>query len=312
MPPKVQNSQKEKAPSKFYGIGEWFGLDITALTPDERRSNAALALSKRIKQRPCPFRPGRQCNKAGGVCSVRQYQRETNSSPISLGEVVTTCPQRFFDESVIFSWVGEVILETKSPRVIGEIPFLQKLRKETPDENDSEPGEGDFIGRIDNILVHPDETHGLNWCALEMQAVYFSGASMAWEFKDIEEHPEELRFPIRKRHPDFRSSGPKRLLPQLQTKVPELNTWGKKMAVCVDESFFGELVGIEPCKHLSNAQIIWFVIKYEQDGNQFRLRPKEVVLSKLDSTVKALTGGTPLPKEIFERQIRGKLTSNSL
>src|SRR5712692_9888403 len=124
------------------------------------------------------------------------------------------------------------MLGTQTPRVIREIPFLQKLREEVPQEGDEKPGEGDFIGRIDNILVHPDMTAGLNWCALEMQAVYFSGKSMQWEFRDIEEHPEELRFPVKNRHPDFRSSGPKRLLPQLQTKVPELTTWGKKMAIC--------------------------------------------------------------------------------
>jgi hypothetical protein len=299
---------KEKVPPKFYSIGEWFGADITSLSPEDRKLNAALAISRKVKQRPCPFRPGRQCNKAGGVCSVRQYQRGVDEA-IKLGEVVTTCPARFFDGSEVFRWVGEVMLGTQLPRVIGEIPFLQKLRREVPEEGDEEPGGGDFIGRIDNILVHPDSTAGLNWCALEMQAVYFSGASMAWEFKDIEENPDQLRFPVRKRHPDFRSSGPKRLLPQLQTKVPELTTWGKKMAICVDESFFGELVGIEELKHLSNAHLAWFVVRYELEDGRYRLRPKRVVFSKLDSTVKALTGGIPLPKEVFEQQIRAKLGS---
>jgi hypothetical protein len=301
--------KKEKVPPKFYSIGEWFGADITSLSAEDRRLNAALAISKKVKQRPCPFRPGRQCNKAGGVCSVRHYHLKVPENSITLGEVVTTCPARFFDANEVFRWVGEVMLGTQMPRMIGEIPFLQKLRKEIPQEGDEEPGGGDFIGRIDNILVHPDSSSGLNWCALEMQAVYFSGASMAWEFKDIEEHPEQLRFPVRKRHPDFRSSGPKRLLPQLQTKVPELTTWGKKMAICVDESFFGELVGIEELKHLSNAHLAWFVVRYELEEGRYRLRPKRVVFSKLDSTVKALTGGTPLPKEVFEQQIRAKLGS---
>ena len=70
----------------------------------------------------------------------------------------------FFDGNEVFRWVGEVMLGTQIPRVIGEIPFLQKLRKEIPQEGDEEPGEGDFIGRIDNILVHPDSSTGLNWC----------------------------------------------------------------------------------------------------------------------------------------------------
>ena len=223
---------------------------------------------------------------------------------------MTTCPARFFDGDEIFRWVGEVILGTNAPKVIGEVPFLQKLRSDEVSEDELEPGEGDFIGRIDNIVVHPDRSHGLNWCALEMQAVYFSGASMATEFKDVEQHPDELRFPLRKRRPDFRSSGPKRLLPQLQTKVPELTTWGKKMAVCVDESFFEELVGLEEVKHLSNAHLAWFVVRYERDANRFRLRPKRCVFTKLDSTVKALTGGVPLPQHVFENQIDRKLAAS--
>jgi hypothetical protein len=304
---KSKTPKKREGPPKYYSIGEWFGADITSLSPEDRTRNATLAISKEVKQRPCPFRPGKKCNKAGGVCSVRQYQREGTDALIKLGKVVTTCPARFFDANEVFRWVGKIMLGTEKPRVIGEVPFLQKLRKEFPQESDGEPGEGDFIGRIDNILVHPDGHNGLNWCALEMQAVYFSGSSMAWEFNDIEQHPEELRFPIRKRRPDFRSSGPKRLLPQLQTKVPELTTWGKKMAVCVDESFFEQLVGIEEVKHLSNAHLAWFVVHYELDAGRFRLRPKRCIFSKLDSTVKALTGGTPLPQHIFEKQILVKL-----
>ena len=252
---------------------------------------------------------GRRAIKRVAFARWRQYQRNAPDQPISLGGIVTTCPARFFDASEIFRWVGQVMLQTEYPRVLGEIPFLQKLKAESPVEGDDEPGEGDFIGRIDNILVHPDATTGLKWCALELQAVYFSGSSMQWEFKDIEQHPEELRFPVRKRRPDFRSSGPKRLLPQLQTKVPELSTWGKKMAICVDEAFFGELVGIEPITHLSNAQLVWFVVRYELNNGRYHLKPLRHVFSKLDSTVKALTGGVPLPLEAFERQIRAKLDS---
>lgn len=298
-----------KPPPKFYSIGEWFGSDIMSLDPGERKRFAELANSKKVKVLPCPFKKDKRCNKAGGVCSVRQYVRESTDGPITLGDHVTTCPSRFFDADEIFRWVGEIMLGTPNPQVLGEIPFLQKLKNEPSSDEEEEPGEGDFIGRIDNILVNPNEPHRLSWCALEMQAVYFSGSAMSWEFNDISEHPEMLRFPVRKRRPDFRSSGPKRLLPQLQTKVPELTRWGKKMAICVDESFFGELVGIQEVKHLSNADLAWFVVRYEQEGKRFRLRPSKHIFSKLDSTIKALTGGTPLPQEVFESQIRTKLAS---
>lgn len=306
---KTKKAKREPSDPKFFSIGEWFGADITSVEPEVRRLFAELAKSKKVKQRRCAFRDDRMCNKAGGVCSLRQYRRESESAPITLGPVVTTCPSRFFDSGEVFRWVGEVMLQTDSPVVLGEVPFLRKLRADETQLDDDQPGEGDFIGRIDNILVHPDSSQGLRWCPLEMQAVYFSGRSMSYEFTDIENHPNELRFPTQKRRPDFRSSGPKRLLPQLQTKVPELSRWGKKMAVCVDESFFDELVGIKAVPHLSNADLAWFVVSYRTIDGRFQLCRKKHVFSTLESTVKALTGGVPLPQESFESQIRAKLPS---
>ena len=79
------------------------------------------------------------------------------------------------------------------------------------------------------------------------------------------------------------------------------------MAVVIDEAFFGSLVGLEPEKYLSNAEIVWFVVKYELKSNRWKLTPKEVVCSQLDTSVKALTGGVPLSKEKFEAQLQEKL-----
>lgn len=301
-------SMRAERRSTGCSIGEWFGQDISKLSSADRTRLGKIAVSKRIKQAPCPFREDRMCNKAGGVCTVREYSREGFDGPISLGPLVTVCPNRFFDDDEVFRWVGQVMLGSGSPEVLGEIPFLQKLRTGKP-AKDANAADADFIGRIDNILVHPDTRHGLNWCALEMQAVYFSGKAMSPEFADIVRHPQALRFPVERRRPDFRSSGPKRLLPQLQTKVPELTRWGKKMAICVDEAFFEELGGIEEMKHLSNADLAWFVVRFESDGSRFRLRRGKCVFAKLDSTVKALTGGVPLPQELFEAQIKVKLAS---
>ncbi|MDQ2898994.1 MAG: hypothetical protein M3Y07_04240, partial [Acidobacteriota bacterium] len=67
------------------------------------------------------------------------------------------------------------------------------------------------------------------WCAAETQAVYFSGDNMRKDFVALSGiYSEELPFPVGKRHPDDRSSGPKRLMPQLQTKVPSLRRWARK------------------------------------------------------------------------------------
>lgn len=79
------------------------------------------------------------------------------------------------------------------------------------------------------------------------------------------------------------------------------------MAVVVDEPFFGSLVGLEREKYLSNAEIGWFVVGYDPAPHGWKLSPREVVFTKLESSVKALTGGVPLSKEKFEEQLRAKL-----
>ncbi len=255
---------------------------------------------------PCPFQVDNPCNKKGGVCSLRLYE-EIDGGPVSLtGPIITTCPQRFLERNEIFRWVGEVILGTPDPTVLGEVGFLDRLRPEEPSGGEEEDSK-DFIGRIDNVLVHPTRSP-LDWCALELQAVYFSGKSMRKEFSLLTKHPSTLLpFPAAHRRPDWRSSGPKRLLPQLQTKVPTIRTWGKKMAVVIDEAFFQSLVGLEREKYLSNAEIAWFVIGYSITPTGWKLVRKDPVFTRLDSSIKALTGGVPLSKERFEAQLRQKL-----
>lgn len=151
---------------------------------------------------------------------------------------VTVCPSRFWDGNEAFRWIGETILGTASPIVVREVAFLSALT-DVPDELEGEGEEGAAVGRIDLVLVDPDDHR--DWCALEIQAVYFSGKSMASHLKQYTTTNMVPVFPDKARRPDYRSSGPKRLMPQLQTKVPTLRRWGKKMAVLVDKPFFSSL-----------------------------------------------------------------------
>ena len=239
-----------------YSIGEWYGVGFDSLTPTERFTRAKIEYeANAIIGSPCPFQKDTKCNKKGGVCSLRQYQQIADGPVSGIGPVITTCPQRFLEADAIFHWVGETLLQTKTPIVLSEIGFLDRLRPEESQEDDEDDSR-DFIGRIDNVLVHPSQKP-MDWCALELQAVYFSGESMANEFKMLaQDETEALPFPAKPRRPDWRSSGPKRLLPQLQTKVPAIRTWGKKMAVVIDEAFFGSLVGLDRERHPSNAEIM--------------------------------------------------------
>lgn len=293
-----------------YSIGEWYGRPFEFFSPKQRRDQAKLHVGlTTIAGLNCPFQRNRICSKKGGVCSLRKYEQIDDGLVTPSGPLVTTCPNRFLDDGTVFKWVAQEILQTNDPIILGQIGFLDRLRP--PDEVSDDEDSRDFIGRIDNVLVDPKKTP-MDWCAVELQAVYFSGKSMNQEFTMLAKRRyNALPYPAAQRRPDWRSSGPKRLLPQLQTKVPTIRTWGKKMAVVVDEAFFGSLVGLERERHLSNAEIAWFVVKYELVSNRWKLTPKEVVFSHLDSSVKALTGGVPLSKEKFEAQLQEKMQLRS-
>ncbi len=310
-----QKKQKEPKPAKVrtrYSIGEWYGVGFETIAPADRFRLAKTEWDlDALTETACPFLPGANCNKKGGICSLRLYQQTGDGPVAGVGPVITTCPLRFLEAKTIFRWVGENLLQTNEPIVLSEVGFLDRLRPQEAPANDDEYDTRDFIGRIDNVLVHPTKDP-LEWCALELQAVYFSGKSMRNEFKMLcEAESPTLPYPAKHRRPDWRSSGPKRLLPQLQTKVPTIRTWGKKMAVVIDEAFFASLVGLEREKHPSNAEIAWFVVGYDPAPNGWKLVPRQVAFTKLDASVKSLTGGVPLSKERFEEQLRFKLATAS-
>ena len=287
-----------------YGTGELYGFDFTTLQPSRIRE-----LSKSSHHAiNCPFKPvpaGKpipKCSKKGGVCSLRQFVLDERGRVEGKGGPVTTCPHRFLEGKVVAEWVGEILLGTSKPVVISELPFLMgeiQAEKEA-DQN--------AVGKIDEVLVNP-EGGTLRWCALEIQAVYFSGKSMENDFKVMREWTGPgVPFPNVQRRPDFRSSGPKRLMPQLQIKVPTISRWGKKMAVVVDQAFWNSLGAMREVKDLSNCEIVWFVVCFvpTKDG-RFTLQRHEVHFTTLDNAVEGLTGGTPMSLDRFESQIRARL-----
>jgi hypothetical protein len=287
-----------------YGTGELYGCDFSALSP-ERIRELSLASHKNIA---CPFKPARpgkappKCNKKGGVCSLRQLVQDEQGNVAPRGEPATTCPNRFLEGSLIAEWVGETLLGTSKPLVISQLPFLMgEIQSE-------EEADQDAVGKIDAVLVNTEGAE-LRWCALEFQAVYFSGKSMENDFKVMREWAGPgIPFPPVQRRPDFRSSGPKRLMPQLQIKVPTISRWGKKMAVVIDRSFWESLSEIREIKNLSNCEIVWFVVSFtpEQDG-RFSLQRHETHFTTLNNAVEGLTGGTPMSLDRFEKQIRARL-----
>ncbi len=190
---------------------------------------------------------------------------------------------------------------SSAPDIATEVGFLRA------------EGSNADVGRIDMVLVEREScASALNWCALEIQAVYFSGRSMNEEFRDIRAYAgQRPPFPRQIRRPDYRSSGPKRLMPQLQIKVPTLRRWGKKMAVVVDKHFFASLGRMEEVDDLSNGDIAWFTVDFEEDdtGKRFRLVRENVHITTLERATEGLTGGAPVTLTEFEQSVRAKLGS---
>ena len=312
-------AKKPKDITPRFGIGEWFGFNLTQLSGEERRQFAAEVLKPKKERtpQPCPFqgrKAGAVCSKDGGVCSLRLYSYEKhpdNGRAVGVpldgkqGYLRATCPYRFQDEQDVFRWIGETILDDPDPQCVPEVGFL-----EADASADSEGG--DDVGRIDMVLADsksPKETLR-NWVAVEMQSVYFSGNAMRGEFEAFSDNSVNwVIFSAGRRRPDYRSSGPKRLMPQLQIKVPTLRRWGKKMAVVVDRAFFDSIGEMDSVADISNADIAWFIVRFEEVEGQKRARlvRDEVRYTTLERSVEGLTGGKPVPLSVFERRINDKI-----
>jgi hypothetical protein len=213
------------------------------------------------------------------------------------------CPYRFHKDNTVFQHIGKSLLGDSTPVQAGEVGFL-----ESTGNLDSSPGED--VGRIDMILVDSalPENKPLDWAAVEIQAVYFSGKEMKIEFDDLVARGGATAMPVEARRPDYRSSGPKRLMPQLQIKVPTLRRWGKKMAIVVDVPFFRSMGQMRPVNHVSNSDIVWVLVDFvRKPGSDIaHLSVVEEFATTLESAIEGLTGGVAIPMDEFESRIRGK------
>ncbi|MGO9612921.1 MAG: NotI family restriction endonuclease [Dissulfurispiraceae bacterium] len=327
----VKKKGKKKKDNTRYGIGEWFGHIFTNLSIEERQTLAGIALKKSFKDanQSCPFKRDRGsqaiCNKKGGVCTLRRYKND-NGVVIPVqnesANFVTICPRRFFEGDSIFRTIGTDLLNDSAPEIISEMDFLLTKNREdyisadTMTEDSFDGKDDKPVGRIDIILV-TQKNNAIHWNALEMQAVYFSGEAMKSFFQILESNKEQLPFPDKNRRPDWRSSGPKRLMPQLQVKVPTIRRWGKKLAIVVDLAFFSQMEDIPQANDISNSDIIWYVVDYEipepeSDSSAANLIIKDKKCTTLERSVESLVGGDAMPLGQFEKQILEKLDKKRL
>ncbi|MEJ7849157.1 MAG: NotI family restriction endonuclease [Pyrinomonadaceae bacterium] len=305
-----------------FGIGEWYGYSFVYLTTEERKQYAAIApVQNKQNAPPCPFQSTNKktipCTKKGGICSLRLYEQEDGGSAKpaggDAGKLRVLCPHRFKQNDTVYSTVSEILIGTSNPAIVSEVRFLRRpANPVNPTDDQTTPKEdtkSEDVGNIDIVLVNTDSLE-LRWCALEIQAVYFSGEKMSDLFAHIANFEGAgIPFPDKVRRPDYRSSGPKRLMPQLQIKVPTLRRWGKKMAVVVDVPWFRtNLVGVETVDDISNCDIAWFLIDFDESTNPATLAVSRYELQTLERAVEGLTGGFPVTLAEFESKIRSKMS----
>lgn len=298
-----------------WSIAEWYGRDIRSMSSEQRREAAQTALAAKehgvadVEQPLCPFLsnvlPDARCNKLGGVCSIRPYE---SSTPVKLPDVqpASVCPNRFLeshDGKSIFAVLAEKLYGVTSRAMVAkEIPFLNKV--------DAQGGvRGAKAGRIDWVLIPDPPSEGdnskLDWMAIETQAVYFSGANMWDDIQQYFDEPHRLHAPTGQRRPDYRSSGAKRLAPQLDAKSPVMRRWGHKVAVVVDESFFAELSELPATiDDFDNAEVVWVVMRYTDSLN---LVIDRILFAELSESVQALQATRPMNRADFEMGLKQEL-----
>ena len=283
-----------------FGIGEWFGEPLLSLAPARRSEFARCALRER--EAPlCPFQqPDTRCSKRGGVCSIQQYQSSADGRiAAAIGQPVVVCPRRFEESRTLLKWLAEIVgLDPSDTHIAREVPFMRGTKTRKP------------AGKIDLVVAGSNDPH-FRWYGLEIQAVYFSGQGMSDEFERLaDDEADSPPFPGAIRRPDWRSSSAKRLMPQLEIKVPTLRRWASKLAVAVDRPFFESMGGpsANPTHDLDDGDIIWLVPELQAgaNGSMQMIRGHWEVLTLEQSRAKLLAAET-ISRADFEATLRQKL-----
>lgn len=260
-------------------ISEIFGLGT-------ENSSPAAKLSRDAKI--CPFR-GSSCTKSStedplGVCSLSD-----GTSAAAL------CPVRFLQNDLIFKDAARLAFGAGVQ--FGVFPEIRVLKVAVPTSKDRKIGKVDYLlGKIENGVV-------VDFAAVEVQAVYFSGDSIRPPFLEF------LKSGILEnadRRPDFRSSAQKRLMPQLELKVPIFRRWGKKFFVVIDTHFYRELPTFKASSP-SNSELVWLVYELGLQGVDYELKLSHEHFSQWDDVRTSLREGVPPEPEEITQELQEKL-----
>jgi Restriction endonuclease NotI len=235
--------------------------------------------------RRCRFKNGR-CNKSSttdpiGICSVSDGL-----------EAASLCPVRFLEDGRIFRDAARLAFgEAACFAIFPEIRILQ-----VPDPK--KLGSMKKIGKVDFVLGKIDESTVTDFCAVEVQAAYFSGTETRSALKHFMTKRNFGNLDTFRR-PDFRSSAQKRLIPQLQLKVPVFRRWGKKFFVVVDSQFFRSLPDFRSTSP-ANSELTWLVYPLARQGAVYKMQEVQPTYTEwADVETSLREGRAPDPGEII-------------
>jgi Restriction endonuclease NotI len=237
------------------------------------------------KSKWCRFRDG-PCNKSSstdpiGICSVSDGS-----------EAASLCPARFLEDGRIFRDAARLAFgDSTNFAIFPEIRILQ-----VPDPKKS--GSLKKIGKVDFVLGRIIEGQVIDFCAVEVQAAYFSGTETRSALKYFLANRDFGKLDTFRR-PDFRSSAQKRLIPQLQLKVPVFRRWGKKFFVVVDSQFFKSLPSFRTTTP-ANSELTWLVYPLARDGDVYEMQNVTPTFTEwADVETSLREGRAPDPSEII-------------
>ncbi|MFM9852347.1 MAG: NotI family restriction endonuclease [Sphingomonadaceae bacterium] len=237
------------------------------------------------KEKRCRFRDG-PCNKSSktdpiGICSV--------SDGVAAASL---CPVRFLEDGRIFRDAARIAFgESVSFAIFPEIRILQ-----VPDPKKS--GKLKKIGKVDFVLGRIDGGSVTDFYAVEVQAAYFSGTETRSALKHFIANRSFGALDTFRR-PDFRSSAQKRLIPQLQLKVPVFRRWGKKFFVVVDSQFFRSLPEFRATTS-ANSELTWLVYPLARQGEVYQMQDVQPAFTQwADVETSLREGDAPDPSEII-------------
>ena len=256
-------------------------------------------------------REAKQCRFRGTPCTKSSKTDPIGICSVSDGlEAASLCPVRFLEGGRIFLDAARIAFgDAASFAIFPEIRILQ-----VPDPK--KPGALKKIGKVDFVLGKIIAGEVTDFCAVEVQAAYFSGTETRTLLQYFMKNRTFGNLDTFRR-PDFRSSAQKRLIPQLQLKVPVFRRWGKKFFVVVDSQFFRSLPDFRSTTP-ANSELTWLVYPLSRQDDAYVLEAVQPTYTEwADVETSLREGRAPDPSEIInELQLkfarRGKAATTVL